>query len=234
MRVRVPPPAPATDRPQCQSRIQGHRSMEIVFIFKVIVFLYSVIAHEVAHGWVADLMGDDTARLAGRLTANPIPHIDPMGSIIIPGILLISGSPFLIGWAKPVPVNPLRFKNVRKGMLLTSAAGPLTNFTIVIFLTLLAHSPLVVRESVAWEVLFFGVLINLILGFFNLIPVPPLDGSKVVWALLPRVLADKYLSIERYGMIVLMVLIVTRITWFIVVPPTVIAMKLLGFGPMGW
>ena len=182
--------------------------------FSIIILLFSVILHEVMHGLVASKFGDTTAKQAGRLTLNPLPHIDPIGTILVPLLfivppLLTGGSigPFL-AWAKPVPVNPLNFNNLRKGELLVSAAGILANFGLAIIGALAYH----VLSNFGVPYLILGLLqfmitINLTLGVFNLLPIPPLDGSKILLSQLPYHLAREYQKFEQYGFIVLMLLV---------------------------
>jgi len=172
------------------------------------ILLPAIILHEVAHGYAAFLLGDNTAKDKGRLTLNPIAHIDPIGTVVLPFMLLIIGSPVVIGWAKPVPINPYNFKDYRKGMMITGLAGPATN------LVLAALSGLLVRmlgtaglqlgsiDSIA-GVLFYFCWINLVLLFFNLIPIPPLDGSRVLQWVLPDAALKAYNSLERYGFIII-------------------------------
>lgn len=154
-------------------------------IFFIVILIFSVILHELAHGYVADMLGDPTARLAGRLTMNPVPHIDLFGSIILPAILMLTGSGVVVGWAKPVPYNPYNLKNQRWGTLAVSLAGVLTNFLIALIFGLL------IRYGVNLPLSFLAlaktiVVLNIVLGVFNLLPIPPLDGSKVLLALFPR------------------------------------------------
>lgn len=177
----------------------------------ITILLFSVILHEVMHGLVALKFGDRTAERAGRLTLNPIPHIDPIGTILLPGLLILSGSPMLLGWAKPVPVNPLNFSDLRRGELLVSAAGILANFGLAIIGTILFHilSPILGLNNVITHVLSFAVTINLILGIFNLFPIPPLDGSKILMSQLPYNLARAYERLAPYGMFILFALL-----WF--------------------
>ncbi len=160
----------------------------------VVAIIFSIILHEIAHGYMADWLGDPTARYAGRLTLNPIPHIDPVGSVALPGILALTGSPFLIGWAKPVPYNPFNLSNQRWGEALVAFAGPLTN----IFIALIAGTLLRFGAfpEVLTTVLAMVTISNLSLAILNLIPIPPLDGSKVLKALLPYPLARSYASLE--------------------------------------
>ncbi len=169
----------------------------VTLLLGVVVIIVSIILHEVAHGYMADLLGDPTARYAGRLTLNPIPHIDPLGSVLIPGFLALTGSSFLIGWAKPVPYNPYNLKNQRWGEALVAFAGPATNIVIALVLGLTlrffgnALDPLVIN------ILVTAVFSNLSLAILNLIPIPPLDGSKILKSLLPPSLAIAYASLER-------------------------------------
>ncbi|MBI2599654.1 site-2 protease family protein [Candidatus Daviesbacteria bacterium] len=178
------------------------------YALSILVLLFSVITHEVMHGYVALLFGDTTAERAGRLTLNPIPHIDLFGTILLPALLIFTGSPVLFGWAKPVPVNPLNFSNLRKGELFVSAAGILANLALAIIAALLYHllnafpnTPLLVLG-----LLKFTATINLVLGVFNLFPIPPLDGSKVLLSQLPYNLAREYQKLEPYGFLLLLIL----------------------------
>ncbi|HBQ51052.1 TPA: site-2 protease family protein [Candidatus Daviesbacteria bacterium] len=182
----------------------------------IVILLFSVIVHEVMHGYVALKFGDHTAQKMGRLTLNPIPHIDPFGTILLPALILIpsllTGTPVgpLLAWAKPVPVNPLNFSNIRKGELFVSAAGVLANFALAALCALIFHIlnslPMVFPELLG-RLLLFGVRINLFLGVFNLLPIPPLDGSKVLLSQLPYNLAKQYQKLERYGFLLLLFLI---------------------------
>lgn len=176
----------------------------------LLILLFSVIIHEVMHGLVAKKFGDNTADRAGRLTLNPLPHIDPIGTILMPLIFIFSQSGIILGWAKPVPVNPLNFSNIRKGELFVSAAGVLANFGLAAVCALAFHIfnslPYVFPELIG-GLLLFGVRINLFLGVFNLLPIPPLDGSKVLLSQLPYNLAKEYQKVERYGFILLLFLV---------------------------
>jgi Zn-dependent protease len=171
----------------------------------ILILLFSVIVHEVMHGFVALKFGDTTAQRAGRLTLNPLPHIDPFGTILLPALLIFSGSPFFLAWAKPVPVNPLNFTNLRSGELWVSAAGVLSNFALGIICALLSY---VVESSnlFLYGLLQYGMHINFILGVFNLLPIPPLDGSKVLLSQLPYTAAKAYEKLENYGMFIIIAL----------------------------
>ncbi len=185
--------------------------MQIEFLaLSLIILLLSVIVHEVMHGWVALKFGDHTAERAGRLTLNPLPHIDPIGTIVLPLMLFLSGSPILFGWAKPVPVNPLNFSDLRKGELLVSSAGILANLGIAIICAALYHiSNTLSIQPFLTQLFAFGANINLLLAVFNLIPLPPLDGSKVLLSQLPYNAARQFEKLEPYGPFLLLAL------WFI-------------------
>lgn len=190
--------------------------MEPIFLTaSILILLFSVIVHEVMHGYVALRFGDHTAERMGRLTLNPLPHIDPIGTIALPALILLpallSGTPPgpFLAWAKPVPVNPLNFSNLRKGELLVSAAGILSNFGLSIIAAFLFHALSTIPNMpfVVLDVLRFAVIINLYLGLFNLMPIPPLDGSKVLMSQLPLKLAIEYQKLEQYGFLILIFLI---------------------------
>lgn len=178
------------------------------FAIRILILLFSVIVHEVMHGIAALRFGDRTAEKAGRLTLNPIPHIDPIGTILLPGLLILSGSPILFGWAKPVPVNPLNFSNIRKGEFVVAAAGVLSNFGLAIISALLYHflNALPDTSILLLGSLKYAVLINLILGVFNLFPIPPLDGSRILLSQLPYKYAREFEKLERYGIFILLFL----------------------------
>jgi Zn-dependent protease len=181
------------------------------WLILVPVLLFSIVLHEVAHAWVARREGDPTAERLGRITLNPIPHLDPVGSFIVPALLIAMPGSFIFGWAKPVPVNPANFRDRRGGDIRVSLAGIAVNLLLAVGFALLlvplaaAGGP---EAGGAVEVLtlaaFYGVLINLILAVFNLIPVPPLDGSHVLYHLLPRGVRETYRSVGRFGMLALL------------------------------
>jgi|SRR3989344_209056 len=176
--------------------------MGIDSIFLIAVIIFSVIIHEVMHGVAADYLGDKTARYAGRLTLNPIPHIDLFGSIILPVLLALSNSPFFFGWAKPVPYNPYNLRPGRFSEAIVAGAGPASNIAIALIGGLLVRLNIF---SGANDIIFIIVVVNVMLFAFNLIPIPPLDGSKVLEALLPRSLQYGYAnwraSMERNPML---------------------------------
>ena len=175
------------------------------FLIPIAILVFSAILHEVMHGVVADKLGDPTARVMGRLTLNPIPHLDPIMSVLLPALLVISGSPIIFGAAKPVPVNPIHFKDPKKDMALTALAGPLTNMLLAIIAAqIIKITP---AEPILHTILYSIVLYNLMLTIINLIPIPPLDGSKVLAAILPNDLARSYLAIEQFGIFILFFLL---------------------------
>jgi len=170
----------------------------INIIFLIIILVLSAAVHEYMHGFMADRLGDPTAKLAGRLTLNPIKHLDLVGSLIVPLLLIVSGVGFVFGWAKPVPYNPYNLRDRKYGPAKVAAAGPLGNF-ILAFILALAWRFILIEGS---EFNFFmssAIFINLLLMVFNLLPIPPLDGSKILAAFLPVELAHRYLSLERFG-----------------------------------
>ncbi|MFN4227701.1 MAG: site-2 protease family protein [Candidatus Ratteibacteria bacterium] len=173
-----------------------------ILIF-LVFFFFSVVVHEVSHGYVALKNGDPTAKYMGRLTLNPLPHIDPIGTLLLPFLLIVLRFPILIGIAKPVPINPYYFRNYKLGMITVGILGPLSNILLGIFFAFLYK---IFPSSLISEYLKMGSFINFILAFFNLIPIPPLDGSRVVAVLLPRSLAIGYERIERYGIFIILFL----------------------------
>lgn len=172
--------------------------METMDVAMIIILIFSVVIHEMAHGYAANWLGDPTARLAGRLTANPIPHLDPMMSVILPGLLLVTGSPILFGAAKPIPYNPYNFTNQKWGEAIVAIAGPASNVVIAIIFALLIRSAEVLQLSQTFVTLAFQVIVlNIFLALFNLVPIPPLDGSKILPKFLPYSLAIKYEQFRR-------------------------------------
>ncbi len=179
----------------------------ISFIFAIAVLVMSVVVHEVSHGWMAYILGDPTAKLAGRLTLNPIPHIDPVGSIIVPLVLSLLPGGIVFGWAKPVPYNPYNLK-VKNGPLYVAAAGPASNFSIAIIFGLLIRfgAGTSLFGAQALPILSTIVLINIMLGLFNLIPVPPLDGSTILFSFFPY--HSKFVeTFHKYQLLLILVVI---------------------------
>jgi Zn-dependent protease len=178
-------------------------------IFYIIILVMSVVVHEVSHGFVAEYLGDKTARLAGRLTLNPIKHLDIFGSIILPGFLILSHSPFLIGWAKPVPYNPNNLRNVKWGTVAVASAGIILNFSLAILFGLVLRFSVYFQVPAGFDFIISSiVLVNLGLGIFNLVPIPPLDGSKILFNLLPDSFFPIVRAFEQYSLIIIVVFIV--------------------------
>jgi len=184
-------------------------------LISLFVVLFAITVHEASHGYAAYKLGDPTAHSLGRITLNPIAHIDPIGTILLPVILVIMNLP-PFGWAKPVPVNPLNFKNYKRDNLIVSAAGPLSNLTVafVAFIVLipfkeyLFYSQISLLSGLAL-ILYYTILINIILAVFNLIPIPPLDGSGIIMGVLSDEATQKYEQIRPYGFFILIILLMT-------------------------
>lgn len=198
------------------------------------VLLLSLTIHEAAHAWTADRLGDPTARRLGRVSFNPVVHIDLFGTVILPLLAAVSHLP-LIGWAKPVPVDPRNLRQPRRDFVLVAAAGPISNLlqaavaAIILRIALAAGGSAIAAGSTAGtvvEVLFLAVQINLLLAFFNLIPVPPLDGGNVLLGLLPRRMAYGYAQLRQYGFLVLYALLLTGVASALIMPPTNLFMRL--------
>lgn len=209
-------------------------------IVAIVVFIFSVMVHENAHGLAAERFGDPTARDMGRITLNPLPHIDPIGTVLMPALMIFSGVP-LIGWAKPVPVNSANFRNPIVQDAYVAAAGPISNFILalagtalyIIVLLFYKHFP-GLQDSAGNSLIFFRalcqnlIIINCVLGIFNLIPIPPLDGHWILFRYLPSRYAELLASIRPYGFFILIILLWTGVLgWIISVPMQFIAGGLL-------
>lgn len=189
--------------------------------------LFAITVHEVAHGWIARKCGDNTAWMLGRLTLNPLKHIDPIGTILIPGLLLVTGTGFIFGWAKPVPVNFRNLKNPKKDMALVAAAGPMSNLLMALGWALgIRLGILVNQETITLPLVYMGIAgisINLVLALINLLPIPPLDGSRIVTGILPGKWGWYYNRFEPYGFYLLLILLATGMLGAILGHPMYIA-----------
>ncbi|MGZ8096195.1 MAG: site-2 protease family protein [Methylosarcina sp.] len=207
---------------------------ELTLMQRIVVWILPVIfaitVHEVAHGWVAKKFGDNTAYQLGRLTLNPMKHIDWLGTVILPGLLLLSGTGFIFGWAKPVPVDARNFKKPLKDMAWVALAGPGANLLMAIGWALLVRLGVMIGvEAISLPLIYMGIAgisINLVLALVNLLPIPPLDGSRILTGFLPHHWAWQYNRLERYGFIILLLLLYTRILNVILEYPMYIAQKI--------
>ncbi len=192
----------------------------MIYLFLIIILIFSVIIHEIAHGAVANYLGDPTAKLAGRLTLNPIKHLDPMGSIILPLILItiarMAGGGIIFGWAKPVPINPLNFRDQKYGSAKVALAGPGANLVIaLVFGLVLRFSMGFIHISQPLPFMFsYIIFINILLAVFNLLPIPPLDGSHVLFTFLPYSLNNLKIFLSRYGFFILIFIIFFLLQYF--------------------
>jgi len=178
-------------------------------IFYIAILIMSIVIHEISHGFVAEYFGDKTARHAGRLTLNPIKHLDIFGSILLPAFLVLSNAGFLFGWAKPVPYNPDNLRNRKWGEFWVAASGVISNFFIAIIFSIIIRLSLSIIDSTPFYFIASTiVIVNLALGLFNLIPVPPLDGSKILFSLLPYSYRNVINFLEQYSLVILLVFVI--------------------------
>ena len=180
--------------------------MQLQSITFIIILIISIIIHELAHGYAADSMGDPTPRLAGRLTLNPLAHIDWFGSVILPALLVFSGSPFLVGWAKPVPFNPHNLRNKKWGGALVAIAGPLSNIALAVIFALILKFAIL---SAFMTTFMTGIVItNIALAVFNMVPIPPLDGHHILYALIGNRFPEAKVFLKKYSIILLIAFII--------------------------
>jgi Zn-dependent protease len=198
----------------------------------VLPLLFAITLHEVAHGWMASKLGDNTAKAQGRLSLNPLRHIDPVGTLLVPGLLLALGG-FIFGWAKPVPVNWERLRHPRRDMALVALAGPLANLAMAFGWGLLLRLAIALPDGLAYVSVPLawmgkaGIAINVVLMLLNLLPIPPLDGSRVLSSLLPVRAAIQYGRIEPYGFWILLILMATNLLGHILIGPILLVQQLL-------
>jgi len=197
-------------------------------LLSLCIFFFAVIIHEYAHGWVAWKLGDSTAKFMGRLTLNPLAHVDPVGTIFLPLFLIITHSPVLFGWAKPVPVDFSNLNNPKKDMVWVGFAGPAANIIFAIALSFLLKAPFLTASYILTSAITAAIMANLVLAVFNLLPIPPLDGSRVVMGLLPYNLSVEYAKVEPYGFIIIFALLWMGIINTIIWPIVMFLARLLG------
>ncbi len=197
--------------------------------------MLGIILHEVAHGWVAKRSGDSTAALQGRLTLNPLPHVDPMGLLFF--VLTSLTGPFALGWAKPIPIDPRNFRDVKRDIMSVAIAGPAANFLLAFVSALLFKAYILLFPPETWEsvpvwqffflMFYSSVSINCALAWFNLIPIPPLDGSKILWSVLPSEWGWRYMQFQRYGFLLIILLLMTGLIGTILYPMISLTSQLL-------
>lgn len=197
----------------------------------LVLIFFSVVCHEIAHGLMAWKLGDPTAWRMGRLSFNPLVHIDIFGTILLPLFLLLMGSRFLFAWAKPVPVNPAYFRNRKQGMMLVALAGPATNLALAVAMSLLLKFAGTVMPAFLAKALATTALMNVILMAFNLLPIPPLDGSRIVANFLGGKLYWNYMRLERYGMMIVFGLLFLGVISRLLYPVMILGIRFLGITP---
>lgn len=211
--------------------------LPVVIIILVLPVLFAITVHEVAHGWIAKLFGDPTAERLGRVTLNPIKHIDPVGTVLVPAALLLlvvmAGKGFLFGWAKPVPVTWENLRHPKRDMIFVAAAGPGANLLMAILWGVIAQLANLLPVSMTWLAQplvymgFWGILINVVLMVFNLLPLPPLDGGRVAVGVLPGRWAWQLSRLEPFGFPILLTLMITGILWVVIEPPIEFVLRLV-------
>ena len=196
--------------------------MLLEYIFLIVILILSIVIHEVSHGAMANYLGDPTAKNAGRLTLNPIKHLDPIGSVIVPIFLILmiklTGGGIIFGWAKPVPINPYNFKDQKYGSAKVAIAGPASNLAIaLVFGLALRFLPVLAGFQGLYMMFSFIVYINILLAIFNLLPVPPLDGSHILFTFLPQKMENVRIFLQQYGLFILLFIIFFFFPWIILI-----------------
>lgn len=216
--------------------------MDHTLIQKIIIWaipvLFAITMHEVAHGWIARQLGDPTAQMLGRLSFNPIKHIDPIGTVLVPALMLLLPGGFMFGWAKPVPITARNFKNPRRDMALVALAGPMSNLAMAIIWALIMRFSVAINSDWLSVPLFLmgqaGILINVILLVVNLLPLPPLDGGRILTGVIPARMAATVDRVEPFGFIIVVALLITGILNVVVGPPVVAMSRgLMHIGGLG-
>lgn len=194
------------------------------------IFFTALVVHEVSHGWVANRLGDPTAKTLGRLSFNPLRHIDPIGTLLLPALLMVTRAPIIFGWAKPVPIDVGRLHSPKRDLVWVGLAGPAANFALAVGLAALLRLTHLSVGSFLGTLLVSAVMMNLVLGFFNLIPIPPLDGSRVAVGLLPYWIAHWFVMLEPFGFLILLILMWGGLTHRVIWPLVIRTLYLLGVG----
>lgn len=195
-------------------------------IIYIIPILFAITVHEVAHGWIAYKLGDSTAKSLGRLTLNPLPHVDPIGTIILPTVLYLT-SPFIFGFAKPVPINYNNLRNDKLDVIYVALAGPLSNILMAIMWTFILYFSLLNNDLFFGQMASVGIFFNLLLAIFNMIPIPPLDGSVIIRTMLPSKYLYQYDKLELYGIFLVFALLFLGLFNFVILPLLVSSLNLI-------